>query len=284
MAPKSFSQIVPDKTGVFMHGSSWIILFNSLFHYLIANALIFMLSSVSTAVMASRFGISTLVCKDQIEFLTGSCNWNQESVLSVFGTAPLMSFLTALGLIILYGYPAIGYGSLRILLAWMIILCMTNFFGGMIVGALMNRGMGYLFMYLFIMDTGRIVITLLCMMILFVFSQVFSRVFLFTANVYHNELKGREKLNFGILQFLIPFILGNMIIGLWEFPSFNLHNTCLRISSLLILIPFLIRCHSTPDLYFDENPRLLSLAISPACIALLLLLISRFVLGEGIIL
>jgi len=284
MASNNLSPIVMDKTGVVTHGSGWIILFNSLFYYLIANALIFLLTCISTAVMASRFGISTLVCKDQVEFLTSSCNWNRDAVLTVFGTAPFMSLLTALVLVVFYGCHAHRCGSLRILLAWMIILCMTNFFGGMIVGAFLNQGMGYLFMYLFIMDTGRIVVTLLCMMVLFVISQVLARVFLFTANVYHNELRGSEKLNFGILHFLIPFILGNIIIGLWEFPSFNLHNTCLRISALLILIPFLLRCRSTPDLYFDENPRLPAPGISPGCIALLLLLIARFVIGEGIIL
>ena len=284
MASNNFPPIIIETNGIFLNCTDWIILFNSLFYFLIAHVLIFILTSLSSVVMASLFGISTFICKDQLSFMVCSGNWSRDTVILLFGTGPLISLLVALWLLIVFGYNSNCKGSLRILLTWMIILCLSNFFGGVIVGAILNSDLGYVFMYLYIMDTGRMMITIIGMFLLFVIGRLLTRLFLFTANSYHNNLRGGDKLRFGILQFLIPFILGNIIIGLCEFPSFNLHNTCMHISPLLILVPILTGCHTTPDLYFDGDPRLPSIAVSPAFIALLLLLIDRFVLGEGIIL
>ena len=284
MASNNFPPIIIETNETFLNCTGWIVLFNSLFYFLIAHALIFILTSISSVVIASLFGISTFICKDQLSFLVCSGNWSRDTVILLFGTGPCISLLVASWLLIVFGYNADCKGSFRILITWMIILCLSNFFGGVIVGAILNTDLGYVFMYLYIMDTGRMIITIICMFLLFVIGRLLTRLFLFTANVYHKDLRGGDKLRFGMLQFMIPFILGNIIIGVYDFPSINLHNMCLRISTLLILVPILTGCDSTPDLFFYEEPRLPSLAISPAFIALLLLLIDRFVLGEGIIL
>ena len=284
MASNSLSSVAVDTNRGFRHYTSWIVLFNSLFYYLIANMLIFTITCLSSVVMASLFGISTYICKDQLSFLVSSGNWGRDEIISIFCTAPFISLMAAIGLLGLYESKASSNSRFRILLAWMIILCFANFFGGIIMGAFLNRGLGYVLMYLYIMDTGKVVITIICMMILFIIGQALSRFFLFTANVYHYELRGGDKLRFGIFQFLIPFIFGNIIIGLLNFPTLSLDHTCIRISALFILIPLLIGCRTTPDLFFYEEPRLPSLAIKTAGIALMLLLIGRFVLGGGIVL
>jgi hypothetical protein len=284
MASSNLSPVAIETHRTFLHYTAWIVLFNSLFYYLIAYVLIFILTSLSSVVMASVFGISTIISKDQFTFLTSRGSWSMDAVISIFGTAPFISLLTALGLLVLYEFKASCNSSIRILLAWMIILCFTNFFGGIILGAFLNRGFGYIFMYLYIMDTGKVIITIICMMMSFIIGQALSRFFLFTANVYYNELRGGDKVRFGIFQFLIPFIFGNIVIGLFNFPTLNQDSIFLRISALLILIPLLIGCSTTSDLYFYEQPGLPSLAISPAFIALFLLLMGRLVLGEGIIL
>jgi hypothetical protein len=283
MTSNNLSTIAVDTNQNFQHYTSWIVLFNSLFYYLIANVLIFTLMSLSSVVIASLFDISTVICKDHFIFLIRSGNWSLDTVISVFGTAPFISLMAAIGLLVLYESKVSCNNRFRILLAWMIILCFANFFGGIIMGAFLNRGLGYVLMYLYIMDTGKVVITIICMMILFIIGQALSRFFLFTANVYHYELRGGDKLRFGIFQFLIPFILGNIIIGLFNFPILSLDHTCIRISALFILIPLLIGCKTTPDLFFYKEPRLPSLAIKPAGIALMLLLIGRFVFGNRIV-
>ena len=173
-------------------------------------------------------------------------------------------------------------GILRILLIWMIVICIQNFFGEMMMGSILDRGFGYVIMYMFIMDTEKLVLTIFAGLALLVSGFFFSRNFMLTANVYFNEIRDLVKPKFVLYQYIFPFLLGIIIIQILDIPHFNILSACTRFSALLVLIPVFTRSFTMQDLFFDEEPREVKISLRYALTALVFLLIYRVLFGIGL--
>ena len=152
-----------------------VIFINSLFYFLCAYLILFLISRISVAISASAFSIPVRLYYHEIDYLIRSSEWSSDSVTVIFGTGPLLCLLLGLVLLLIFINVATEEGRLRILLVWLIILALVNFFGEIIIGSVMNQGFGYVIMYMFIMDTGRVVVTLLGGILLFLCGLALSR-------------------------------------------------------------------------------------------------------------
>lgn len=259
-----------------------LITINSVFCYLLAYVFLFVLTRMTTAISASVFNIPSLIYYFDTDFLINSHGWNAEAVVAVFSAAPLISLFMALALIDLYREIVAFSGIAEIFIAWLIILCLGYFAGELIMGVMLNRGFGYVLMYFFIMDTGRMTFTLLSGFVLIIAAKCLSRVLLCSANVYFNELKGKVKLKFAFCQFILPFIIASLILQFCELPKFSFYLFAARCTLVIILLPLISRSFGMPDLYFDEIPRTPAFSKSLAVITLLALLVYRVVFGMGV--
>jgi len=259
-----------------------VIFLNSLFYFFCAYFILFFISSIGIAVSASAFSIPVRIYYHEIHYLIRNSDWSPDAVTVVFGTGPMLCLTLGLITFIVFLSVATEKGILRILLVWLIILAIVNFLGELIIGSLMNQGFGYVIMYMFIMDTGRVVLTLLGAILLFIAGLTLSRKLLFIANTYFSDLKGIEKTRFIIYQYFFPYLAGILILQLIELPKISWFPTLVRICGIIFMIPVFSRSLSLQDIYFEEETPDVSLSWKAALAALALLLLYRVVFGFGV--
>jgi len=260
----------------------FIIGLNSTVLFLIAYFLLFSLASIVTAISASAFDIPTEITSSQILFFIRSYDWTSDAVKTIFSTGPIMALLTGILLWILYTRVAEETGILKLLVVWMVAHCIVFFFGDMMMGALFSKGFGYVIMYLYFMDTGKMIITLFALVSMFTLGLVMTRQMLFTANTYMTVLPEKDSRKFVLVQYLIPFLAGNILIGLVKLPGITLFESFLNGSMIIFLIPIYIRAGMIQDLYFEEEEKEITIYWRSFAIALLLLVLFRIVFGIGI--
>jgi hypothetical protein len=258
------------------------IFLNSLFYFLCAYLILFLISRIGTAVSASVFGIPIRIYYNHIDYIVRSYDWTADAVTVIFCSGPFISLVTGLVLLIVFSLVATETGMLRILLMWLIILSIASFFGDVIIGALMNQGFGYVIMYLFIMDTGRVILTLFGGILLFASGLFLTRSMLFVANIYFIDIREIEKTKFMLFQYAFPYIAGFIIIQLFELPRMNWFESGIRLCGLIFLVPAISRSVSMPDMYFEEDQPEFGISWKTAVTAFFLLIIYRIVFGIGL--
>ena len=255
---------------------------NSVLLYLLAYISLFLVTRLTTAVVASTFNISTVIYYYDIDFLIKSKDWSSDAVSAVFSAPPLIVLILSLILFVIYREIVSFSGISGIFIAWLFIHCLGYLAGEIIMGSILNRGFGYVLMYGFIMDTGKLALTMISGLIILLIGRAISRLMLLSANVYLNDLKGKVILKFTISQFILPFIISTVILQICELPNFSLYLFTSRCILLLLLLPLVSRSLTINDLYFDEEPRLPVFSASLAFITVLVLVAYRIVFGIGL--
>ncbi len=255
---------------------------NSLAVFLITYLLVYFLSHLITALSASAFGIRTILYYYDVEYLIRGYDWTDDAVKAVFSSAPLFSLLFALLLLILYLYVAAETGLLRLFVLWAFCHFILRFFGDMFVGVILDEGFGYVIMYLFVMDTGKMILCLFAFICLFTLGYMMTRYFLYSGNSYFNAIRRNNRIRFDLAQFILPMILGNILIILVKIPQITLFEIFLNASMLFLLLPVLLRSINLQDLFFDEDPRKVKIVVRYIILAILLGIVFRVVLSIGI--
>ena len=259
-----------------------IICINSTALFLVAYLLISSLVGLASIISASAFDISAELFYNQIYFHIRSQDWTSDAVKGVYGTGPLLALLIGLVLWVLYTKVEEETGLLKLLVLWMVFHCMVYFFGDMMMGALFNRGFGYVIMYLYFMDTGKMIITLFALVSLFTLGLFMVRQTLYTANTYMNCLYAKRTRKFVLFQFLLPFLAGNIIIALVKLPGITLFEMFLNGSMVILLIPVYIRAGMMQDLFFEEEPKSINIYRISIAVVIIFLILYRIILGFGV--
>ncbi|MDP1621642.1 MAG: hypothetical protein Q8M08_04805 [Bacteroidales bacterium] len=255
---------------------------NSVLLFLIAYLIIYVVNLFITGYAAILFDIPVVVYYYDVDYLIRGIDWTPDSVSGVFSSGPLAMLVLSMFLIILYKYVETERGILRLLLLWMIFHALTRFFGEILVGAILSKGFGFVILYMFLMDTGKVVLTILGFVVMFTAGIIMARMSLYSANIYFNDLLKPFRKKFVFCQFIIPFIIGNIVILLIKIPQINYFDISLNASMMLFLIPILLRSMTIEDFYFDEDPRLIKANLIFPAVTLILLFSFRLILGVGV--
>jgi len=259
-----------------------IIWINSTILFLVAYLLIYPLIGLATITSAAAFDISAELFYNQIYFYIRSYDWTSDAVKVIFSTGPLLALLSGVILWILYTKVEEETGILKLLVLWMVMHCIVYFFGDMMMGALFSQGFGYVIMYLYFMDTGKMIITLFALITIFSIGLFMARQTFYTANTYMNTLHTRQTRRFVLFQFLLPFLTGNIIIALFKLPGITLFEIFMNGSMVILLIPIYIRAGMMQDLLFEEEPKSINIYWISIVIALILMALFRVVFGFGV--
>ncbi|MCX6266957.1 MAG: hypothetical protein NTW16_06300 [Bacteroidetes bacterium] len=255
---------------------------NSLLLFIIGYLIVYVLNLFITAFTAIVFNIPVIVYYHDVDFLIRGVDWTPDSVSGVFSSGPIAMFVLSLFLLILYKMVETEAGILRLLLLWMIFHALTRFFGEILVGAIFNKGFGFVILYMFVMDTGKVILTILGFVAMFVVGLMITRMSLYSANIYFNDLLKAYQRKFLFSQFIFPFLAGNIVIMLIKIPTFSLFDCVLNASMALFLIPILVRGISFEDLYFDEDSRKITRNLILPIMTVLMLFFFRLILGLGV--
>ena len=266
----------------FPKGTFQIITINSFFLFLLAYLIVYTLNLFITAYTAILYDIPVVVHYNDVDFLIRGIDWTTDMVSGVFSAGPISMVVVSLFLLILYTTVATETGILRLLVLWMIFHAMTRFFGELLVGAVMGKGFGFVILYMFVMDTGKVILAIFVFVAMFTIGLLLFQLFLFSANTYFNDLRKSYRLRFIINQFFFPFLLGNIVILIIKIPHFSYFDATLNVTGILLLIPLLIRSVSFQDMYFDEEPRTIKIRVIMIITTIVLLVLFRIVFGIGV--
>lgn len=255
---------------------------NSSLLFLIAYLIIYTLNLLITGFTALLFDIPVIIYYYDVDYLIRGIDWTHDSVSGVFSSGPLAMFVLSAFLLILYKSVEAESGILRLLVLWMLFHALTRFAGEILVGAVAGKGFGFVILYMFIMDTGKVILTILMLVAMFTAGLFMSRLSLYSANIYFNDLLRIYRNRFIVSQFIIPFLIGNIMIMLIKLPHFNLFDAAVNGSMILFLIAIAVRSMSFEDFYFDDEPRKIDRMTILPLVTILLLLSFRIILGFGI--
>ncbi len=277
-----------NRTRYFFHGEDYVkgtfttIFLHSTFLFLLAYLLISVITQIATCISAQAFDINTILYYYDINFLITGDKWTPDAVHAIFSTGPIIALLIGILLFLLYMSVITESGILRLLVLWMFAQTIVHFLGNMLMGALFRKGFGYVIMYMFFMDTGKMLISVFALVVMVSLGIFLPRLFLFSGNIYFNYLNGKNRRKFIWAQFIYPFLAGNIILLLLKIPEITLFEVCTNATMLFVLLPVALLGMKSQDLFFDEDPRTMKLSIPLIVITVLALLLYRIIFGFGI--
>jgi hypothetical protein len=263
-------------------GTYPIIFFNSTIIFLLAYVMLDSLTKLATGISAMAFDFNSIILYYGVDFLVLSRDWSTDSVQVIFSTGPVLALILGVLVLILYIKVMEESGILRLLLLWLFSHCMVILFGEILAGALLSKGFGYVIMYLFFMDTGKMILSLFSMVVLVTLGLFMARMYLYTGNIYFNFLSKANRGKFIRYQFLYPWIVGDIILILLKLPEVRMYEISVNLTMFFLLMPVILRGASMQDLYFDEEPRTIKVSLYLTGITVLFLAAFRIVLEFGI--
>ena len=261
---------------------SLIISVNSTAIFLLAYLFVYMIRQFSIAFISSSFEIETVIYYFDVDFLIRGRDWGPDAVKVIFSIAPFVSLLVSLIALIAFVNYQHKTSIFRLFIFWVFCFGFTGFFGELLMGALMDRGIGWVIMYLFFMDTAKMIIAFLSLIILVATGLWIKNYMLLTGNTYYNYLVKKNRGKFVFSQIILPYFAGILIIYLIKFPRMLPIELALNFSMLIILIPAIIRSRFRNELFFDQDPRNIHVYGWWVLAIIILLPVFRILFGMGI--
>lgn len=231
---------------------------NSTAYYLLSYLFIFIINQVATLLAAGIFQFQTQLDYSHIVFMVSNYDWNFDSVKIIYSAGPLATLITSIFmLVVAYKYKEYT-GTLKLFFMWGLVHSVSLFLGSAYAGALLSEGFGHVLIWMFMGDTGKLIVTLLALFLLATTGIAMSRLFLISANSYFNLLKPENKISFIISQVVIPFIVGSIIIIAIRYPM-SLYELLRIITPFIIVLTIILGSFGFSVLYFDENPRVIKI-------------------------
>ena len=227
---------------------------NSTAYYLLSYLFVFVIHQLATLGAAALFEFQVQFDYSHIVFMVSDYEWGFDSVKIIYSAGPLATFITAIFMaVIAYRYKEYT-GTLKLFFMWGLIHCVSLFLGSAYAGALLGQGFGHVLIWMFMADTGKLIITLLALFLLATTGLAMSRMFLLSANSYYNMLKIENKITFILSQVVIPFIAGSIIIIAFRLPV-SPYELLRILTPFIVVLTIILGSFGFSVLYFDEDPK-----------------------------
>lgn len=267
-----------------------IIASNSTVYFLLSYLVIFITGLFVTVWASFQFNYKTILFYYKVYYDIQSSEWFADSVKLLYSTMPLTGLFFGIVFLIIYSNIRWETFKWKLFFMWGYIHGFTIFFGALLIGTLMNKGFGYVIIYMYYMDTGKLIFSLLALFVLVSVGLLSVKSLLISANIYFNRLSYGNRTFFIFSQFVIPLVIGMIIIMLLKIPDNIYYSSTdsvlfeiIKTSTLLlVLIPVLFTYNTYQELYFDETPRQIKLNWKPLVALLIVFLLFRLGLSGGI--
>ncbi len=272
-----------DRNYSFLGKTKYFIIFiNSTVIYLLAYLFIYLAKGFATALAANSYLIQTILYYYDVDFLIRSGDWTPDMIQVVFSAGPFIAFFICLISVVIFANTTYENWPVRLFVLWVMCHSYVQFFGELMLGALLSKGFGWVIAYLFYFDTSKMVISLFGFICLISAGLGLTRYVLYSGNIYFNKLDKNNRMPFIISQIFLPFIIGTAIIIWIKQPKITQLEVVVAISMILLMLPATIRARFFGNMYFDEEPKKIKVMWPWLLAALLLIPAFRFIFGMGI--
>ncbi len=259
-----------------------IITTHSTLFFIAAYLLVFLVLLFSAAISGIFFEYSSIVYYYEVLWMVKPEEWFGDSVKMIYASGPILCAILAVFFAIIFSYMQTEKGLSKLFLLWFFIHAFNAFFGSLLIGSLFGRGFGYAIIWSFISDTEKVIYSIVSITALFLLGVFTTRSFLISANTYYPHLENKQQQKFVWAQVILPFLFGNILLGLIMFPEFLWYDVTVAFTLAICIIPIAIGYRFLPSLYFEEEKPGISFQLRPIILILAFIAIYRIVLEIGI--
>ncbi|HPE33264.1 MAG TPA: hypothetical protein PLI65_00545 [Bacteroidales bacterium] len=263
-------------------GNFFIIALNSTAYFLISFIIMYLLGQFLTAVVALQYDFKSVLYYYKLVWAIDSYEWTTESVKLLFSLAPLLSLLLGIIFLVIYIILYDDRSNLKQFFLWGFAHGMVWFFGALIAGVILDQGFGYVIMYMYFKDTGKLVLSLLSLTALLLVAAFTTKWFLFSGNAYFNQLNEHNRAFFTFSQIIIPAVLGTTLLIGSKLPLITYYELFTLLLMIAFIIPMLTNFHNFNTFYFDEFPIEIKTDKKAIITAILMLVAFRAIFEFGI--
>lgn len=231
-----------------------IIFFNSLSYFIISFIFMYLLSNFATAIAALQFEYTSILYYYKLVYAIDSGAWTSDAVKFLFSITPMISLLFGIIFLIIFIQMYDNQAHFKLFFLWCFAYSIIWSFGALLAGTIIDKGIGYVVMYFYMMDTGKLIISLFALTMLLISSTLTTKWFLFSANSYFNQLNEHNRTFFTFANVVLPLIVGTGIIMLVKLPQLTYYELFILLLGIIYGIPVLLRYSGFPTFFFDEFP------------------------------
>lgn len=228
------------------------------------------------------FDYKTVIYYYKIEFLVDYDAWFADSIKTIFSAGPTIALIIAILSLIIYSLVYLETGILKTLLLWAILHGSNKLIGGTLVGNLLGQGFGYVIMYLYYSDTGKLIMSLLMIMTSTIIGTISTRYWIMSANAYYKFSKPSGRKVFIISQVFIPYILGVPIIFLINQPEAMRYDTLTNVALIFMILPPVLLNQYYQEYYFEDKAKKIDWAYRIIIFSIVFIVTYRILLGIGL--
>jgi hypothetical protein len=259
-----------------------LISFNSTVLFILAYLFLFLVSQAITVIAASFFNYPTTVYYYEIYFNIDPETWYHDSVKTIFSAGPLVNFVVGITFLIIYTNVREASGPFKLFFLWAFLHSVNMLFGALLVGTLFETGVGHVISWMYIMDTGKVLYSIISIFFLVIAGIISTKQFLISGNTYYNEINKNNRTSFILSQVFMPYLLGNIFLVLLRQPRFIFYDTFIGIALIICILPVFLTYRSYNELYFEEEEKKPGFTWFGIAILAVVILFFRGVLEIGI--
>lgn len=255
---------------------------HSLLLFIMSYLFIEFISNLSMGITSLLFDYKTVIYYYKIEFLVDYDAWFADSIKTIFAAGPVIALIIAILSLILYSLVYLETGVLKTLLLWSIFHGSNKIIGGTLIGNLLGKGFGYVIMYLYYSDTGKLILTLLMIMLSVIIGTISTKYWIMSANSYYKFSKPSTRKLFMTSQVLIPYLLGVPLIWLINQPDVMRYDTLVNISLIFMILPPVLISHFYQEYYFEDKEKKITWSFRIILFSLIFIAAYRILLDIGL--
>jgi hypothetical protein len=259
----------------------WIIAFNSLASFVLSYLIIFYLNQLSFVLTAGMYNYPVSIDYAGVFFHVEPYQWTHDAVYLIFSSGYVLTLI--FGLLALLGFYHIIPDALpvKVFFFWFVMHAGNYVFGGLLLGNLMTQGIGHVFNWMYLLDTARMVISLIGFFGLLVISLMSAYWVAVSANAYFSKYNEKMAPFYISAQVFVPYILGSLILFFYFYPKNMFHERWGWLVLGTMLIIFYSRSLYMYELLFeeDENRKIRPMK-SLIIVAILFLVLSRLIMSH----
>ncbi len=256
---------------------------NATSYYVISFIIMYLLGQFLTAILALHYDYKSAIYYYKLVWLIDSYDWNPEAVKLLFSVAPLLSLLLGIIFLVLFIILYDDRSNIKQFFLWGFAHGMIWFFGAFLAGTILDEGIGYVVMYMYYKDTGKLIISLFSLSALLLIAAFTTKWFLFSGNAYFNQINEHNRAFFTYSQVFVPMVVGTAVLVAVKLPMINYYELFTLLTSLVFMIPIIANYKSFNTFYFDEIPIVIKLDKKALITALIILVAFRIIFDFGIV-
>ncbi len=198
------------------------IVINSLVYFLLAYFLVAFLSNLVLIAIAKIIGFNAVLSYNG--FVLSGAKWTNDNIIAIYFFGNLTSLIMAFLFRRIYYIERKSTSKIKIFYLWLYIISISWFLGEIIVGALFHTGIGAALIAFRVPYIFRLALAIVGIIVLIFMGNNAQKHVMHSANSYFTSISSHKIRLFFINQFLLPTVIGFLVIVLFKLPNISEYN------------------------------------------------------------